>query len=98
MERMVGTAAAAGAAKAGPAAGDAAATLQLSARNRLRGRITAVLVDGLMAEVRIAIGDQELTALITRASAERLGLRPGDEAYALVKSTEVIVGKEATAP
>jgi molybdopterin-binding protein len=72
----------------------AGSTLQLSARNRLRGRITAVVIEGLMAEVRIAIGDQELTAMITRASAERLALRPGDEAYALVKSTEVIVGKE----
>ena len=68
--------------------------LALSARNRLRGRITAVVVDGLMAEVRVAIGDQELTALITRSSAERLRLRVGDEAVALVKSTEVIIGKE----
>jgi excisionase family DNA binding protein len=48
--------------------------LDLSARNQLRGRILGVTVDGLMAEVRVGIGDQELVAVITRNSAERLRL------------------------
>jgi len=63
----------------------------LSARNHLRGRITAITIDGLMAEVRLAIGDQELTAIITRSSVERLGLATGDVAYAVIKATEVMV-------
>ena len=70
--------------------------ITLSARNRLLGRITSVTVEGLMAEVRLEVGGQELTAVITRSSAERLGLHAGEEAYAIVKSTEVMIGKEGT--
>lgn len=51
-----------------------------------------------MAEVRIAIGDQELVAVITRSSAERLGLKVGDMAVAVIKSTEVMIGKGAVHP
>src|SRR6185312_5437389 len=51
--------------------------LDLSARNQLRGRILALRVEGLMAEVRIEIGEQELVAVITSSSAERLGLKVG---------------------
>ena len=69
----------------------------LSARNRLVGRVTALTVDGLMAEVRLAIGDQELVSLITRASAERLGLRVGGTAMAVVKSTDVLIATEGDA-
>jgi molybdopterin-binding protein len=67
----------------------------LSARNRLRGRITHLRVDGVMAEVRLAVGDQELVAIITAGSAERLRLRVGDEVFAVVKATEVMVAKPA---
>ena len=66
----------------------------LSARNRLVGRVTALTVDGLMAEVRLAIGDQELVSVITRASAERLGLRVGGAAIAVIKSTDVLIATE----
>jgi molybdopterin-binding protein len=69
------------------------AGLDLSARNQLSGRIISLTIEGLMAEVRLAIGDQELTAVITRASAERLHLRVGDTVYAVIKSTEVMIGK-----
>ena len=48
----------------------------------------------MMAEVVLRIGDQDLVAVITRSSAERLRLRIGDEAFAVIKSTEVILGKE----
>ena len=67
--------------------------LDLSARNQLRGRILAIHAEGLMAEVRLAIGDQELVAMITRSSVERLGLKVGDSAVAVIKSTEVMIGK-----
>ena len=67
-------------------------TLSISARNHLRGRIRRLTIDGLMAEVQLDIGGQELVAVITRSSAERLRLKVGDEALAIVKSTEVIIG------
>ena len=78
----------------GRASNPESAGLDLSARNQLRGRINAIHIEGLMAEVRIAIGDQELVALITRSSSERLGLRVGDTAVAVIKSTEVMIGKD----
>jgi molybdopterin-binding protein len=66
----------------------------LSARNRLRGTITSIETDGLMAEVVLELGDgQEVTSTITRGSVERLGLEVGDEASAVVKATEVMVEK-----
>ena len=68
--------------------------LSISARNRLRGRVTRLTLDGLMAEVQLQIGDQELVSVITRASAERLGLRVGEDVFALIKSTEIMIGKE----
>jgi molybdopterin-binding protein len=67
--------------------------MQLSARNQLKGKVAGVRTDGLMAEVTVAIGDQELTSIITRASAERLGLRGGDEVTVVIKSTEVMLAK-----
>jgi molybdate transport system regulatory protein len=69
-------------------------TLNISARNRLRGRVARITVDGLMAEIQVRIGDQDLVSVITRSSAERLELRVGDEVFALIKSTEVMIGKE----
>jgi molybdopterin-binding protein len=69
------------------------AGLDLSARNQLRGRVVGLSVEGLMAEVRIAIGDQELVSVITRNSAERLRLRVGDPVFAVIKSTEVMIAK-----
>lgn len=69
-------------------------TMAISARNRLRGTIARMQFDGLMAEVVLRIGDQELVSVITRSSADRLGLKVGDEAFAVVKATEVILGKE----
>lgn len=77
-----------------PAAWPAPRRIDLSARNQLRGVVTDVTVEGLLAEVRVAIGDQELVAVITRSAAERLRLGPGDPVYAVVKSTEVMIGKE----
>ena len=77
-----------------PAAAASARSVSISARNRLSARVARLTMDGLMAEVQMRIGDQDLVALITRASAERLALRVGDEVFAVIKSTEIIVGKE----
>ena len=67
--------------------------LEISARNRLRGRIVSILADGVMAEVRLEVGDQEIVSIITRSSAERLQLNIGDEVFAVMKSTEVMIAK-----
>ncbi len=65
----------------------------LSGRNQLRGFIEEVRVDGLLAQVRLRVGDQSLTAVITRDAVTELKLRRGDEAVAIVKSTEVMIGR-----
>jgi molybdopterin-binding protein len=70
----------------------------ISGRNQLRGYVDEVRVEGLLAQVRLRIGDQTLTAIITRDAVEELKLRRGDEALAIVKSTEVMVAREAAAP
>ena len=67
--------------------------IEISARNQLRGRVAEIRADGVMAEVVIRIGDQDLVAIITRSSAQRLGLAKGDEVLAVIKSTEVMVAK-----
>lgn len=67
--------------------------VEISARNQLRGKVTAIAFGGVMAEVRLEVGDQELVAVITRSSAERLGIKVGDEVVAIIKATEVMVGK-----
>ncbi len=67
--------------------------VEISARNQLRGRVTAVAFGGVMAEVRIQVGSQDLVSVITRASAERLGIKVGDDVVAVIKATEVMVGK-----
>jgi molybdopterin-binding protein len=69
--------------------------MDLSARNQLRGTITALLIEGVMAEIRLQIGEQELVSVITRRSAERLALKIGDDVFAVIKSTEVMIGKGA---
>lgn len=77
----------------GQARGAAEPLAELSARNRIRGKIRSLQLDGLMAEVKLAIGDQDLVSIITRSSAERLRLKVGDEVYAVIKSTEVMIGR-----
>jgi molybdopterin-binding protein len=66
----------------------------LSGRNQLRGIVDEVRHDGLLAQVRLRIGDQRLTAVITRDALTELKLARGDEAVAIIKSTEVMIGRE----
>jgi molybdopterin-binding protein len=62
----------------------------LSARNRLHGFVEEVRVDGLLAQVRLRVGDQSLTAVITADAIRALNLRRGDDAIAIIKSTAVM--------
>ena len=66
----------------------------LSGRNQLRGVIDEVRVEGLLAQVRLRIGDQRLTAIITRDAVEELKLKRGQPALAVIKSTEVMIARE----
>jgi molybdopterin-binding protein len=66
----------------------------LSGRNQLRGYVEEVRVEGLLAQVRLRIADQALTAIITRDAVDELKLRRGDEALAIVKSTEVMIARQ----
>ena len=67
----------------------------LSGRNQLRGFIEEVRTDGLLAQVRLRIGDQRLTAIITADAVDELKLKRGDYALAIIKSTEVMIAREA---
>ena len=68
--------------------------VRVSARNRLPGTIVRVRLGGVMAQVTIRVGRQLVEAVITRESAEEMGLAKGDRVAALIKSTEVMVLKE----
>jgi molybdopterin-binding protein len=70
----------------------------LSGRNRLRGFVEEVRSDGLLGQIRLRIGDQRLTAVITGDAIQDLKLRRGDEAVAIIKSTEVMIAREAPLP
>ena len=67
--------------------------MQISARNQLQGRVKEVVLGTVMAEVVVDVGGQELVAAITRRSAEALGLKTGDTVTAIIKATEVMIGK-----
>lgn len=70
--------------------------MQLSARNQLKGVIKAITLGNIMAEIVVQLPDgQEVVALITFTSSERLNLQIGDEVTAVFKSTDVMIGKEA---
>jgi molybdopterin-binding protein len=62
-----------------------------SARNRLRGIVTAVVKDGVMAQVDIQAGPFRVVSLMSREAVEELDLRVGSVAVAVVKSTNVVV-------
>ncbi len=68
----------------------------LSGRNRLHGFVEEVRIDGLLGQVRLRIGDQVLTAVVTSDALRELKLKRGDDAVAIVKSTEVMIAREAT--
>ena len=63
----------------------------VSGRNQLVGRIEDVQISGLMAEVTLSIGNQQITSIITARSAREMQLKPGQAAAALIKATEVMI-------
>ena len=68
--------------------------MDISARNQLNGKIVGVELGKVMANVKIEISEPGvITAVITKESVEKLGLAEGDDVAAIIKSTEVIVGK-----
>jgi molybdopterin-binding protein len=64
---------------------------RISGRNQLVGRIDSVRISGLMAEVKISIGGQQIVSIITANSAREMQLKPGQTAAALIKATEVMI-------
>ena len=67
--------------------------MQLSARNQFKGTVKSIQLGAIMAEVVVDMGGQQIVAEITKSSVERLGLKQGDSVTAIVKSTEVMIGK-----
>jgi molybdopterin-binding protein len=69
-----------------------AGTHHMSARNRLRGTVTQVRVEGLLAQIELTVTEPaRVVAVVTRDAVEELGLKPGMAATAVVKSTSVMV-------
>src|ERR1700757_1414372 len=66
---------------------------RISGRNQLLGTILEVTIEGLLAKVVLSVGAQRVTAIITADSARELDLKPGEEALALIKATEVMIGR-----
>src|SRR5208337_2032655 len=64
---------------------------KVSGRNQLVGRIESVQISGLMAEVTISIGGQQITSIITARSAREMQLKRGQTAAALIKATDVMI-------
>ena len=93
VERLLARQAPASVARAQPASAPGV-IVALSGRNRLRGFVEEVRIDGLLGQVRLRIGNQSLTAVITRDAIEELKLRRGDDALAIIKSTEVMIARE----
>jgi molybdopterin-binding protein len=74
-----------------------AAPIAISGRTQLRGVVEEIRLDGLLAQVRLRIGDQALSAVITRDAVEALKLKRGRPAVAVIKSTEVMIASDPEA-
>jgi molybdopterin-binding protein len=69
--------------------------MKISARNQLAGTVLSVDHGSVMSTVTIRLGGgDEVVSAITKQSAEALGLAEGDQVVAIIKATEVMVGKE----
>lgn len=68
--------------------------MQFSARNQLRSKVKSIKLGEVMAEIVVELPDgQEVVSAITRGSVEHLNLKEGDDVVAIIKSTEVMIGK-----
>jgi molybdopterin-binding protein len=77
--------------KARPAAESRERYRRVSGRNQLVGKIVSIRIEGLLAEVVLAVGDTSVTAIITAGAVKELQLKKGDTAAALIKSTDVMI-------
>jgi molybdate transport system regulatory protein len=68
--------------------------LAISARNKIPAKVIGVEKDGLVAKVKLEIDPSALTSIITSEAVERLDIKEGDSVFAIIKSTEVLIGKE----
>ncbi len=69
--------------------------MEFSARNQLKGVVKSVKAGSIMAEVVVELPDgQQIVSAITRGSLESMHIKEGDQVYAVIKSTEVMIGKE----
>ena len=68
--------------------------MSISARNHLKGKITALKLGDVMAHVTIKVGQNIIESVITRQSAVEMNLKKGDTVTAVVKATEVMVSKD----
>ena len=64
---------------------------RISGRNQLAGKVVSVRIEGLLAEVVLAVGETHVTAIITASAVRELRLKKGDSAAALIKSTDVMI-------
>ncbi len=67
--------------------------MPISARNQIEGKVTEVTLGDIMAHVVVKIGKNQVESVITRRSAEDLGLKKGDKVTVVIKSTEVMLQK-----
>jgi molybdopterin-binding protein len=68
--------------------------MALSARNQLRGTVEDIRIGDIMAHVSVQVGENVIESVITRNSAEELGLKKGDSVRVVIKSTEVMIQKD----
>jgi molybdopterin-binding protein len=68
--------------------------MTLSARNQLKGTLQEIHLGGVMARVVVRVGENIIESVITRQSAEEMGLKVGDSVKVVIKSTEVMLEKD----
>ena len=68
--------------------------MPISARNQLEGKVVEVKLGEIMAHVVVKVGKNQIESVITRRSAEELGLKKGDQVKVVIKSTEVMLQKD----
>ncbi|MCL5110145.1 MAG: TOBE domain-containing protein [Chloroflexi bacterium] len=67
--------------------------MEISARNQLKGRVTRINQDNVVSEVTVQVGDNEVVAVITRSSVERLKIVEGADVTVIIKATEVMLAR-----
>jgi molybdopterin-binding protein len=67
--------------------------MALSARNHLKGEVTEVILGTVTALITVKVGDNVVESVVTKRSAEEMGLKKGDKVTAVIKATEVMIQK-----